>query len=76
MIVLLYVSLGEEAPSEAQAFDSQREVGVFALHAGSLSELQRSLGHATAQLEAQVPADHTAPNAFESQQEVALPKPH
>jgi hypothetical protein len=44
-------------------------------HDPSLSELQRSLRRATAQLEAQVPAGHTAPNAFESRQQVALPKP-
>jgi len=44
-------------------------------HDPSLSELQRSLERATAQLEAQVPADHTQPRTFESQQQVALPNP-
>ncbi len=44
-------------------------------HDPSLSELQRSLGRAMAQLEAHSPADHAAPNAFESQRQAALPVP-
>ncbi len=36
-------------------------------HDPSLSELQRSLARAMAQLEAQVPANYSALNAFESQ---------
>jgi hypothetical protein len=44
-------------------------------HDPSLSELQRSLGRAMAQLEVQAQGDSAAPNAFESQGGVALRKP-